>query len=160
MDYKFQLFIFLDILIATALAGFIGYERERMHKPAGIRTNMIVAGFACLVVSLARPLVDYVENYNLTEIIRTDPIRILEAIIVGVSFIGAGTILKQTGQNKVHGLTTAATLLFSSGLGVCIALKQYLLGILTTVLIITINFLVSYLTRRFTSLKDDENLKH
>lgn len=154
MDYTFQLYTFLDILIAALLAAFIGFERERLHKPAGLRTNMIVASFTCLIVSLVRPLIDFIEDYNLSEIIRTDPIRVLEAVVVGVSFIGAGTILKQEGKNKIYGLTTAATLLFSAALGMVVALHQYLLAVLVTALVLIINYAVKYFTKKYTDLEE------
>jgi putative Mg2+ transporter-C (MgtC) family protein len=73
------------------------------------------------------------------KLINADPIRVLNAVILGVSFVGAGTILKLTGQKRVTGLTTAATLLYSSSLGIAVALHQYLLAICVTALAIVIN---------------------
>jgi putative Mg2+ transporter-C (MgtC) family protein len=68
------------------------------------------------------------------QLVRTDPTRIIEAVITGVSFLGAGTIIRQRGSNQVEGLTTAASLLFVAAIGVCTALSQVLLAVGLTVL--------------------------
>ncbi len=70
---------------------------------------------------------------------QADPIRIIEAVITGVSFLGAGTIIRHRGKNQVEGLTTAASLLFAASLGVCIALSQAMLAVgLTLLLLVTL----------------------
>lgn len=133
-----ELQILLNIIIATVLCGIVGYERECKHKPAGLRTNMIVGSFSCLVVSLAIPLVDFIQNSDLKDAVDSDPIRILQALVVGISFIGAGTIIKR--QNaEVEGLTTAATLLYCLGIGISVALEKFLIAIGITVIILLIN---------------------
>lgn len=151
-DYSTELYILLDVFIASVLTAFIGLERERADKPAGIRTNMIVGGAACLIVSLSRVLVDFVEAVQHPQAINTDPVRVLEALIVGISFIGAGTVVKSVSSEKVTGLTTAATLLYSNGIGICVALKQYVLAIGITLLALAINYLV-LLVEKFFKLK-------
>ncbi|ELR69275.1 Mg(2+) transport ATPase protein C [Fulvivirga imtechensis AK7] len=154
-EYQGQLSIFIDVLVATVLTAFIGLERETAHKPAGMRTNMIVGGATALIVSLTVPLVDFIDKYNPAEIITADPIRVLEAIVVGVSFIGAGTILKARAEERVIGLTTAATMLYCCGIGACAALKQYVLAIGVTVLVIVINYAVKLLARKVTNTEKD-----
>lgn len=153
--YQGELNIFLDVLIATALTAFVGLERESAHKPAGMRTNMIVGGATALIVSLSVPLVEYIDKYNPSEIINTDPIRVLEAIVVGVSFIGAGTIIKARSEERVIGLTTAATLLYCCGIGVCAALKQYVLAVAVTILVIVINYVVKVVASKVSNLEQD-----
>jgi len=148
-----QLYILLDVVITTGLCAVVGFEREEKSKPAGLRTNMIVGGASCLIVSLVIPLVDFVEQKNVSKIITTDPIRIMEAIVVGVSFIGAGTILKK-GSNKIEGLTTAATLLYALGIGICVALKQYYVAVGITILVVIINFIIRKAATTFANKKD------
>lgn len=148
-----ELYIFLDVVIAGVLAMLVGLEREKADKAAGMRTNMIVSSFTCLVVSLVNPLADYVKTSE-NIIINTDPIRIIQSVVIGISFIGAGTIIKGRHSKKVTGLTTAATLLYSIGIGVCVAIHSYLLAVLLTLFILIINYVVSYITRKFTSIKD------
>ncbi|WP_421978124.1 MgtC/SapB family protein [Roseivirga seohaensis] len=134
-----ELEILFSVVIATVLCGIVGYERESRDKPAGLRTNMIVGGFSCLIVSLSLPLVDFIHNYELHEAVKADPIRILQALVVGISFIGAGTIIKQN-NDKVKGLTTAATLLYCLGIGIATALHKYIIAVGITFIILIINY--------------------
>lgn len=81
--------------------------------------------------------------------------RVLNALILGGSFVGAGTILKLPDQKKIMGLTTAATLLYSSSTGICIALKQYVLAICITALVIFVNHILPrFLARKYGVTKD------
>jgi|AntRauTorckE6833_2_1112554.scaffolds.fasta_scaffold30594_3 putative Mg2+ transporter-C (MgtC) family protein len=86
-----------------------------------------------------------------------DPIRMLHAVIVGVSFIGAGTILKSNSKTMVRYLTTSATILMAAGIGISIALKQYVLGVGATVILIAVNFLFSYLSIYVNKVSDYES---
>jgi putative Mg2+ transporter-C (MgtC) family protein len=144
-----QFNIFLDVLIASGLTMLVGIEREKSNKAAGLRTNMIVGGFTCLIVSLGNPLINLIESQNISEIINSDPIRIFEAIVVGISFLGAGTILKSRDDSTITGLTTAATLLYSSGIGIATALHQYMLAVLLTIFILIVNYALHAVEKRF-----------
>jgi putative Mg2+ transporter-C (MgtC) family protein len=139
-----QLLILLDVGIASVLTSLIGFERESEDKPAGIRTNIIVGGVSCLIISLTTPLIEFLASasHKNMDVVSADPIRVLNALILGVSFVGAGTILKLSDEKRVTGLTTAATLLYSSSIGIAIALKQYGLGIGVVILVILINHLL------------------
>jgi putative Mg2+ transporter-C (MgtC) family protein len=86
-----------------------------------------------------------------------DPIRMVHAVIVGVSFIGAGTILKSSSKSVVRYLTTAATILMSAGIGMSISLKQYWLGVGVTILLVIINFLFGFLTHYIGNVSDYES---
>ncbi|MAU00182.1 MAG: magnesium transporter [Anaerolineaceae bacterium] len=122
--------------MAMFLGGLIGFEREAADKPAGLRTHMLVAGSAALLTGLGRVLIP---EMGLDEsLIRTDPIRMIEAVVTGVSFLGAGTIIRNRGENQVEGLTTAATLLLTSALGISIALQQIVLTIGVSVIVLVI----------------------
>lgn len=121
-----QLRILIYVVVSMLLGAVVGLDRELADKPAGLRTHMLVAGSATLLVSLGQIIVrEYEIN---SELLRTDPIRIIEAIITGVSFLGAGTIIRR-GVGKVQGLTTAATLLFVASVGICVALSKLLLAV-------------------------------
>ncbi|NEN24760.1 MgtC/SapB family protein [Cryomorpha ignava] len=148
--YIEQLTTLYRIAIAMVLCGIIGFEREQLGKPAGLRTNMIIGGASCLIVSITLPLIDHLEVANATEIVRTDPIRLLQALVVGISFIGAGTIIKGSGK-KISGLTTAATLLFSMGVGIAVAIEQYIIAVGVTLIILFVNFIVRKLSFKFTN---------
>lgn len=143
-----QLWILLDVLIASVLAAIVGFERERKDRPAGMRTNMIVGGASCLLVSLSVPLTAFMVGHESSKIITSDPIRIIQALVVGLGFIGGGTILKLTDEKEVKGITTAATLLYTSALGICVALGQYYVAVGVVILILVINFLLDKLLDR------------
>lgn len=88
-----------------------------------------------------------------TKTVEADPIRIIQAVVIGVSFIGAGTILKDRNREDIIGLTTAATLLYSCGIGVCVSLGYYSLAIALTILILMVNYALRLLLRKFSNLK-------
>lgn len=143
MEWQSELRILLDIAIATGLGGILGFEREKKDKPAGFRTNMLIAGGATLLLALGREITLQMQYSLPGETLGIDPTRIVHAIIVGVSFIGAGTIIKSTDNEKIHYLTTAATILFSAGIGIAVGLRLYLLAGGVTALGLIINFFVS-----------------
>lgn len=132
----FQIRILGSVALAMILGAVIGLDREAKDKPAGLRTHMLVAGAAALLVALSDVAVNRFNVDLGTGLVRSDPIRIIEAVITGISFLGAGTILRQKGSDHVEGLTTAASLLFVAALGVCVALSQVVLAIGVTVLVL------------------------
>jgi len=95
MTWIAQLTLLGQVLGAMVLGGLLGLERELSEKPSGLRTNMLVAGATAMLVGLAGALVDHFSESDLyrSELIRTDPIRVVEAVVAGISFLGAGTIL-------------------------------------------------------------------
>jgi putative Mg2+ transporter-C (MgtC) family protein len=145
MTLQFQ--ILGEVALAMLLGGIIGFNREMANKPAGLRTHMFVSGAAALMVSLGDIIISY--SGIETSLISTDPIRILEAILTGISFLGAGTILRQQGKDQVQGLTTAASLLFASGIGAGVALHQFVLAIGVTILALIVLSGVHQLERVF-----------
>jgi putative Mg2+ transporter-C (MgtC) family protein len=140
-----QLHQLMRIALAAALAGVIGFERERKQRPAGLRTHMTVGMAAALMVVLADHIV---LRYQGVEGVRQDPSRILEAVVSGVAFLGAGTILMRRGEGDVKGLTTAASLLGTAAIGVACGLEAYLLAVGTTVLLLVVLAVLSMLERR------------
>ncbi len=108
-----QALALVNVLIAMALGGIIGPERELARKPAGLRTLMLVAGLSAMLVGLSDPLIEHFTAEGDDQILRADPIRIVEAIITGVSFLCAGTIFGGNSES-VEGLTTAAASVASS----------------------------------------------
>jgi putative Mg2+ transporter-C (MgtC) family protein len=120
--------ILARVAIAMVLGALIGLEREFKDKPAGLRTHMLVAGAAALLVSLGDVVVGHFELEFGGQVVRSDPIRIMEAVITGVSFLGAGTIIRHRGTDQVEGLTTAASVLLAASLGICVALSRVVLA--------------------------------
>ena len=155
MELMYELRILLHVVIASFLGGVIGYEREKTEKPAGIKTNMIVGGSVALLVSLGEAITVHFQELGLSEVMQTDPTRIIQAIIVGVSFIGAGTVMQLQKVYKVKYLTTAASILYSTGVGISVALDQYVLAVGLTVFILIIYYPIKWIEEKFIKSPED-----
>jgi len=155
MELMYELRILLHVVIASLLGGVIGYEREKTEKPAGIKTNMIVGGSVALLVSLGEAITVHFQELGLSEVMQTDPTRIIQAIIVGVSFIGAGTVMQLQKVYKVKYLTTAASILYSTGVGISVALDQYVLAVGLTVFILIIYYPIKWIEEKFIKSPED-----
>ena len=139
--------ILLKVVVAVCLGGVIGIERELVKKPAGIRTHMFVAGAAALVMALSTVRInEFNESFGN---VQSDPVRVIEAIIVGISFIGAGTVLKSEKDHNVYYLTTAASILFAAGIGITVALEKYWLAVALTVLVVIVNSAVGGIEQKY-----------
>jgi putative Mg2+ transporter-C (MgtC) family protein len=122
------------LAISAGLAALIGFERELARRPAGLRTHMLVGVAATLLMQLATFMTDHFTAQVGEARISLDPIRILQAIIVGISFLGAGTIVHSS-SGKVEGLTTAASILLTAAIGVAVAIDRIALACMLTVAI-------------------------
>jgi putative Mg2+ transporter-C (MgtC) family protein len=130
-----QLAPFGRIALAMLLGAVLGYERQLAAKPAGLRTHMLVAGAAALLMALGDAILE--EFHGMVrgaERVTSDPLRIIEAVITGVSFLGAGTIIRRHENGDVEGLTTAASLLLTAGIGLAVAVGHFVLALGTTLL--------------------------
>lgn len=121
--------IIIRLVLVTVLSGLIGLEREYAHKPAGLRTNVMV-GLGSAVFTLAS-----IRAIDLFPGAVTDPTRIAAQIVTGIGFLGVGTILIDKDKAKVVGLTTAATLWVVAGLGIAVGMGLYIESIITTTLV-------------------------
>ncbi len=115
------------LAISAGLAALIGFERELARRPAGLRTHILVGVSATLLMQLAPLMTAHFEAEVGASMISLDPIRILQAIIVGISFLGAGTIVHGS-AGKVEGLTTAASILLTAAIGVAVAIDRLALA--------------------------------
>ncbi len=120
--------ITLKLLLAVALGGLIGLERESSQKPAGFRTNILICVGSTMMMILSGLLLQGKEGSG------GDFTRIAAGVITGIGFIGAGTIIQSRGI--VVGLTTAATLWAVGGLGLIIGAGYYIPAIIFTAIII------------------------
>jgi putative Mg2+ transporter-C (MgtC) family protein len=134
VDWQAQLQIVGTVVIAAILGGIVGMEREMADRPAGLRTHAILAAAACLLVSLPDALLEYYATEAVPNILRADPIRIVEAVVTGTAFLGAGTIFRDRDRGAVEGLTTAASLLLVGAIGIAVALNQLVTAVLVTLL--------------------------
>jgi putative Mg2+ transporter-C (MgtC) family protein len=131
MDLEIE--VLLRSLVALVLSGVIGWERETLGKPAGLRTHMLVGAGAALFVGLGELLV--IEFNSFGDRLRFDPMRIIEAVVTGVSFLGAGTIFFTRQEQRVQGLTTAASLWTTAAVGIAAGLGRYVLAAGVTIML-------------------------
>ena len=122
----------LRLLLALGLGAILGFERERVDKPAGLRTHILVSLGSCLFTIL-----------SLTAFPGSDPARIASYVVVGIGFIGAGTIIQT--RERIIGITTAASLWIVASIGMATGAGLYLLAVTTTAL--------AYLTLRLRVLE-------
>ncbi|MGH8019095.1 MAG: MgtC/SapB family protein [Opitutaceae bacterium] len=125
---------------AMAFAGILGWEREKVGKSAGLRTHMLVAFGAALVAILAEAIADDFSGYG--DRLRFDPLRVLEAVLTGVGFLGAGMIFLAKDGERVKGLTTAASIWATAGVGVATGVGEYVLAGGGTLLVFVVLHLV------------------
>ncbi|RKX71556.1 MgtC/SapB family protein [candidate division WOR-3 bacterium] len=116
----------LRLLISILVGGAIGLEREIEHKPAGLRTIILVCLGSTIFMILGLHFLDL--GFDLD--------RIVAGVITGIGFLGAGAIIRARGE--VHGLTTAATIWLVSGLGLVIGAGYYLLAIIASIFILIV----------------------
>ncbi len=125
--------ILLRLMVALVLTGALGWERESTGKAAGVRTHMLVGVGATLFVALGELLILRFRTYG--ELMRFDPIRVIEAVVTGVSFLGAGIIFVSRGEQRVKGLTTAASIWTASAIGIAVGLERYVLAAGSTIIV-------------------------
>ncbi len=111
-------------MFAALAGGIIGFERKTVHKPAGIRTHMLVCIGAALFVMVST-----------TAFENSDPTRLAAGILTGIGFLGAGTIFRA--KDHVKGLTTAASLWAVAAIGLAISVGLYFISGFATLLVIT-----------------------
>jgi len=118
ISFDFSYALDITIRLATAfISGIIvGYDREKLRRPAGIKTHTLVCLGSCLVMMTG--------EYTYLKYGQDDVTRLAAQVISGLGFLGAGTILV-TRTNKVKGLTTAASLWFTGCLGITIGIGFY-----------------------------------
>lgn len=138
MEVEFTDFI-LKAGAAIAASLCIGLERQIKGKPAGLKTNILVALGATIFVIISNL---YLTNSN------TDPTRIIGQIVVGVGFLGAGVILKQQSSEKVWGLATAATIWCSAAAGCLAGLGIYDVLAGFAIMVVLINLIFGYFGKK------------
>ena len=151
----------LRILLAMAMGGVIGFDRERKHRPAGFRTYMLI----CLGAAATQILSQYLDLMLSTRWAadlaavgkRTDVVRLGARVVSGVGFIGTGTILV-TERQEVKGLTTAACLWASACMGLAIGAGFYEAVLIGFVLIVLIMKLLPLLEKQMLASSVNMNL--
>ncbi len=146
MEWMEQLRVLPGVIYAMALGGAIGFERELKNRPAGFRTHMLVAGTSALLLGLSRMVLE--DDHYAGVGLRIDPLRLVEAVVAGVSFIGAGTIFASRKGDGVQGITTAASLLTVAAIGITVGFGYLALGFAIAVLTLAVLTLLRWFERR------------
>ena len=120
------------IFVAACLGILIGSERKNRNKSAGIRTHVIVALGAALIM--------VVSKYGFADVEKVDSARLAAQVVSGVGFLGAGVIFVR--NNLVNGLTTAAGIWATAGVGLALGAGMYVVGISSALLVVTIQFVM------------------
>jgi putative Mg2+ transporter-C (MgtC) family protein len=128
--------VLVRVIVAAALGGLLGAERERAGKAAGLRTHMLVALGAALFVLF--PAEAGMSTSDLS--------RVIQGVATGIGFIGAGTILKRADSEEIQGLTTAAGIWLTAAIGMAVGAGQLWLPVICAVGAWFILFVLSRLT--------------
>lgn len=131
--------ITVRLLIAAVLGGILGFEREHQGKAAGVRTHMLVALGAALFVLVPQMAGAQADAMS----------RVVQGVIAGIGFLGAGTILKNKDGDESHvkGLTTAAGLWMTAAIGVAAGLGRESTAVLSTLLTLAVFSVMPWIVR-------------
>ena len=134
--------IIFQTILSLVLGAMIGLERESKKKEAGLQTYSLVSLGACIFTIIGIALANfYINGVNVS----LDPSRIIQAVAIGIGFLGAGVIFQR--PDKIEGLTTAAGLWATAAIGIAVGIKLYFLAVVGTILAITILFGLGYLEK-------------
>ena len=131
--------ITIRLLIAAILGGMLGFEREQKGKAAGLRTHMLVALGAALFVLI--PQQAGVSDADLT--------RVMQGLVAGIGFLGAGAIIKGNGEEEIKGLTTAADIWLTAAIGMAAGLGREATAVLSTLIALLILYTIPKIAERF-----------
>ena len=147
-NWVLQLQVLATTAYAMLLGGAIGFERELKNRPAGFRTHMLVAGACAMLVGLVDLIALRFAGEAYRELVRIDPIRLIEAAIAAVGFLGAGTIFRGREGGLVSGITTAASLLMVAVIGIAAGVHAHVLAVGATLLTLLVLLLLGWIERR------------
>lgn len=146
-----ELEILLRFVLAIAFGAAIGFERELRERSAGLRTHVITTLAAAMFTVLTYEIFHQFQIPG-KETARTDPIRLIEAVTAGASFLAAGTIIHGTG--KVRGLTTGAGIWLCGALGIATGAGFYQIALFGVILSLIVLVALERLERHLLATKD------
>ena len=135
------------LIFATVCGFMIGNERKNRNKEAGIRTHIIVALASCLMMEISK--------YGFADIGKADGARLAAQVVSGIGFLGAGMIFVH--RNSIKGLTTAAGIWATSGIGMAIGAGMYFIGTFSAIMIVVLQ-IVLHKNPRFISHTSTETV--
>ncbi|MBD8643321.1 MgtC/SapB family protein [Stenotrophomonas sp. CFBP 13724] len=138
MDFSQDISLLLRVAAAMLFGGVIGFERELGKHAAGLRTHMLLAGAAALIVGLGDSVAEHFQQDQYRDLLQVDPIRLIEAVVACVGFIAAGTIIRGTRDGEVSGLTTASSLIMSAAVGIAVGIGAYVIATGVTLMCVVV----------------------
>ncbi|MEI6631097.1 MAG: MgtC/SapB family protein [bacterium] len=130
--------VILRLVLAVALSGLVGFERQIHRRTAGLRTHILVSLGSCLIMLTSMYVFDIYKNMA-----STDPGRIAAGVITGIGFLGAGAIMRE--REGVKGLTTAASLWVVAAIGLAVGCGFYSAAVTTTILTLVVLLFLRYI---------------
>ena len=127
--------LMVRLTVAAVLGGLLGFEREQKGKAAGVRTHMMVAMGSALFLLVSQQ----------AGIVAADISRVVQGLVAGIGFLGAGAILKGHNEEKVQGLTTAAGIWMTAAIGMAAGLGLEVTAVISTLLALAIFSLMPWL---------------
>lgn len=141
--------ILLRMLAAVVFGFFVGMQREKAGKPAGVRTHMLVSlGTALVVLACAGMGMQYDAQS-----------RVIQGIVTGIGFIGAGSILKLSEERDIQGLTTAAGLWLTAAIGIACGVGTLGIALIASVLTVLVLALAGVIESRDDKREEKKNQK-
>jgi len=134
-----DIIVIYKLLLVSVLSGLIGLERETQGRAAGFRTHILVGIGSCLIMVTSIYMHSIYGN-------SADPARIAAQVVSGIGFLGAGTIIRF--RASIKGLTTAASLWAVAGIGLAVGVGSYLPAIFTTIIILSVLFMLSKIEKK------------
>lgn len=142
--------IITRLVVSIIVSGMIGYDREHKNRPAGIKTHILVCVGACIIAMIQREIgfqaIVVAQQYpKFSGVVRADEARLIAQVVSGVGFLGAGTIIVT--HHSIRGLTTAASLWATAGLGIAVGMGYYKIALISAVSVILVLTLISRIIR-------------
>jgi putative Mg2+ transporter-C (MgtC) family protein len=134
------------LVVAAVLTGLVGWERQTAGKAAGLRTHVLVGVASCLFVVLG---VSVAQDFTASNV-RIEPFSLIQAVAVGVGFLGAG-IVRSGPDHRPHGLTTAASVWAAAGIGLGSGFGKFILAGGTTLILLFVLRGAEQLEKRYQS---------
>src|SRR6266545_2966501 len=141
-----EVVLLLRVIAAGALAAVVGWEREHAGKSAGFRTHILVCMAAALYTAIGT--MEFNDAAARPDGLRADPIRVIQAVALGIGFLGSGVIRTARDSEEVLGLTTAASIWATAAVGIAVGFGHFLLGAGATLLLALVLHLLPRIERR------------
>jgi len=144
---RYELELMLRLLAAAVFTGLVGWERETARKSAGLRTHVLVGLASALFVVVGLSVSD--AFMDISPNVRIEPLSLIQAVAVGIGFLGSGIVRLKSNSDRPQGLTTAASIWAAAGLGLACGFGKYVIAGGTTLLLLIVLRGIQHLERRY-----------